>query len=71
MMLQCRGEPGGILCGHYHSRVKFINLGDKIVPINSFGLGDCRNYSICSDVKISPFKNLIWNEFGGNLEGLL
>ena len=37
ILLQCRGGAGGIWCGHY-SRVKFINLGDKIVPENSFWL---------------------------------
>ena len=34
-------------------------------------LGDCRNLSICSNVQISHSKFLIWNEFGGDLEGPL
>ena len=37
ILLQCRGGAGGIWCGHY-SRVKFVNLSDKIVPENSFWL---------------------------------
>jgi hypothetical protein len=37
ILLQCHGDAGGILCGHY-SRVKFVNLGDKIVPVNSLSL---------------------------------
>ena len=32
ILLQCRGDAGGTLCGHY-SGVKFINLGDKRLAI--------------------------------------
>ena len=35
ILLQCCGDAGGILCGHY-SGVKFVNLSDKIVPVNGF-----------------------------------
>jgi len=37
ILLQCHGDAGGILCAHY-SRVKIDNLGDKIVPEQSFWL---------------------------------
>ena len=40
ILLQCHGDAGGILHGHY-SRVEFINLGDKIVHENSFWLVTC------------------------------
>jgi hypothetical protein len=37
IMLQCCSGTGGIWCGHY-SRVKFVNLSDKIVPEIGFWL---------------------------------
>ena len=60
ILLQCCGDAGGILCGHY-SGVKFVNLSDKIVPVNSFWLvvifhKYCIYYSTILPVSL----NLIW-----------